>query len=1228
MGNLKIFSIFLLFQILIHITKQSSIEIASIESQLPYSITLNNGNVLIAVEKGIYLYDISTGNIKSVLEFTDEQKISSEQLCIQTRFVQLPDDEGGNILCLIKNIIHLFSPNAIHIKSFDLPEINGEIERAIYSLNFYKKVNHNIYYTIVYNDNSKSYLLYYEMNISSNENILKNNKIYEPKNPDSSPIQFNINLSCELMKIDLKGKVIVCFFENRLDKEISSFIFLPDNDFEDISPSNNFHLQLDNYINLISSAGSTNLKKSLICYLVNNYPASTFCFFFNIDDFSYTEPIEYSNICVSALQKFRTFYFQKTNQFLFTCGGTGVGFQIVVFNDKNEAVENTEITGFDQCYGYYAISLAFFENISKYLLIIDIFCNTGRAARFFSLDNINNITITNSNPNPKVYTTSLNIPSTMAYLNSFTTNINTQFPTTIYSSILDSTNINAQISSTIFSELSAMPSILDEVNINSKISTEIYSVSSTIPYSTNMNIQISTTISYSTNINSQISTTFFSVSSSITNKNAKISTTIFSDSLTMKYIFDSEKINYLSSINIDKALSTDNINNIIPLFCPESKPLLKVKINECVKFCSSNEILKKKCIIRNVTKDNFEIINENMRQIIQNNKIDKNESLIIEGNNIIYQISTMDNIKNNKYENLSSIDFGNCEQKIKKDLHIDYIIIQKADIKINNITFVKYELYNPNNKEQFIDLSICKEEKVQIYSPVNIEDKYIEDYYDLIKEGYDILNPNDKFYNDICSPYTSKSNTDVILYDRKITFYNPNLTYCDQGCTYKKIEMNQKKIQCECPIKTEENFEIVYEEFSLSESFYKINQYSNFKVIKCFKLVFSKKGQNNNYGSYFLISIISFYTISSLIYYINAKTFVANLIKKLLKSMNLKSKNLVLLYSANPVKKKGKENKNNHNNHNNQNSRKNHNSHNKKDKHNKINNHNNHFIGIKALHNSHFPKFSLRKSDNNCQSNIFLQTTKRKYKTKTNFENAKNKNKILNKKNNYKYNDEEMNSLDYEIALIIDKRGFFKYYLSLLNKKQLIFFTFISKEDYNIRIVKFALFLISFSLYFTVSACFFVDKTIHIIHEDKGIFNILFQLPQILYSSLISVFCNMIIKSLALSEKILINTKKKNKNLEEYNEYVKLYKYLRNKIILFFKVGLCFLLFFWYFISAFCAVYKNTQNTYLKDCSISFCISMAYPFLLNLIPAYFRILSLKNNKRVLLYKISNIIALI
>ena len=72
------------------------------------------------------------------------------------------------------------------------------------------------------------------------------------------------------------------------------------------------------------------------------------------------------------------------------------------------------------------------------------------------------------------------------------------------------------------------------------------------------------------------------------------------------------------------------------------------------------------------------------------------------------------------------------------------------------------------------------------------------------------------------------------------------------------------------------------------------------------------------------------------------------------------------------------------------------------------------------------------------------------------------------------------------------------------------------------------------------------------------------------------------------------------------------------------------MIFFWYFISCFCAVYKNTQLILIKNTLISFGLSMIYPFGLNLLPGFFRIPALRAVKRnmKILYNISLIIAFI
>ena len=84
----------------------------------------------------------------------------------------------------------------------------------------------------------------------------------------------------------------------------------------------------------------------------------------------------------------------------------------------------------------------------------------------------------------------------------------------------------------------------------------------------------------------------------------------------------------------------------------------------------------------------------------------------------------------------------------------------------------------------------------------------------------------------------------------------------------------------------------------------------------------------------------------------------------------------------------------------------------------------------------------------------------------------------------------------------------------------------------------------------------------HKIYEGKGIFHLLYQLPQILYSTLISIFINMLIKRLALSDKFIIELKKIKNKKEALQKSCQLYKSLMIRFNLFFFIAFLFLLFF------------------------------------------------------------------
>ena len=234
-------------------------------------------------------------------------------------------------------------------------------------------------------------------------------------------------------------------------------------------------------------------------------------------------------------------------------------------------------------------------------------------------------------------------------------------------------------------------------------------------------------------------------------------------------------------------------------------------------------------------------------------------------------------------------------------------------------------------------------------------------------------------------------------------------------------------------------------------------------------------------------------------------------------------------------------------------------------------------------------------------------------------------------KTNYQFlNDQELNIMEYKLALVNDKRTFFQYYYSLLKRKHLILFSFIPNNDYNLRPIKISLFLISFSLFFSMNALFFTDNTMHKISQSKGAYNIIYQLPKIFYSTIITSFINTILKLLSLSEDSILSIKKENNYQIVFKKGNKIKNCLFIRIFVFYILSFIFMLFFWLFISCFCAVYINTQLILIYDTLFSFLVSMIYPFGLNLIPGIFRIPSLRNPKRnkECLYKVSTILAFI
>ena len=847
------------------------------------------------------------------------------------------------------------------------------------------------------------------------------------------------------------------------------------------------------------------------------------------------------------------------------------------------------------------------------------------------------------------------IPSTImtniqtSIINSIPNTILTTFPSTFPSNVI-STIIKSNLIettsttiSTIFlekeSDIQTIASISSS-SITKKITSSIplnmqtSGLSSVLQFpSTSQIILESTDIFYSetVSVSNSLNNIYFTNPSSINSQSISSSNSYFSN---IPNSFNS----YISSSDkIDKNKS----DNIISEICSFEYFFYNLKTKECERYCSSNEILNEICYINNITENNIMNITQVFQDLIHQLKLNESINVVINGNNAIYQIISSEAMKENINKNISIIDFGECEKTIKRIYSLDYIIILKIDISLSNSTNIvlKYELYNPNTLEK-IDLSICNNMTINTYIPYSISKEDLELYKKLKQLGHDLYNPNDSFYHDLCIPYTTNKKTDILLLDRRIDYFK-NITFCKEGCTYKQYDYLYGKVQCECLIEDKINKNIDNIKFYgtlLFSTFFKFENFSNIKVVTCFKLVFSKLGQINNFGSYLLIILTFIFLILMTLFCFSGKARISQIINSVVRNKQLRNVKA-------PIKKKIKDKNNNK-------------IFKKKPKRmsniiiNKnivINNHN--YLGEKKtkINNS---KYLSEKSNNKMLSINSLGNKKLKVLNSklTNISNNKNKKinkstkllfkpkikeskKIENKKKrNIFYNDFELNSLKYNDAIIYDKRTYLQYYCSLIRQKHMILFTFISKNDYNLLLNKLSLFIFSFSLYFTMNTLFFDNNTIHKIYETRGQLKFIYNILHIIYSMMISSFITIILKLLALSNNNILHLRKiKQKNINKaIKESNQIIKELNIKFNIYYFIGFILLTFFWYFISAFCAVYNNSQIILFENTFSSYALSLIYPFAINLLPGIFRISALraKNKNKNCLYIFGNIISII
>jgi len=617
--------------------------------------------------------------------------------------------------------------------------------------------------------------------------------------------------------------------------------------------------------------------------------------------------------------------------------------------------------------------------------------------------------------------------------------------------------------------------------------------------------------------------------------------------------------------------------------------------------CNIYNFFEKNCVIDFKSDEEKKLFMTEFIAMIHNNTLPEileyidgnNKQKNIIGENTIYNI-----FKLNKQEINENFTYIRFQDSINIILG-DSLFVFKIENKVPpcKIPFVDYILFTRDASDDFENNLYYYNnymQKLYYYIPVNIN---VDELY--------LYNKSDNYYKEECKVFKSKNGTDIPLYSRKKFFNTRFLSPCENNCQFEGYVTfyDTPSFKCECNIKedlvsiTELNYMALTNESSLLYQFDIEPKLTNFDVIKCYYLIASVDYITKNPGFYLLSLILLFLFIIIFIFIFKGYNSLSQRIDEAIKmkfhpELDVSNKNLIVLKikikhknSSRIKKNKNKRSK----------STKNMNRDIKKPK----------TINIRG--NSVASNNNMMSNKNSDPKN---QLTKVDSLGQLNEENNRNA---------YTFeNDYELNNISFQQAIKIDNREFCDLYRSLIKNKQLIMFSFFDFNSYNSPIIKKTIFFLSFIYHYGFNAFFFTDEILDTIFEEEGKYNPLVLVPLAVYSAMITtVFIKLLVDFLVLTEKQVLRIKNEETEEKANDEKKRLMKITIIKLFIFFSINIILLIFFWFYLTCFNAVYPNTQIFLVINTAISFVISNIIPLIYNLIPAFIRndILTNKNIKK-------------
>ena len=567
------------------------------------------------------------------------------------------------------------------------------------------------------------------------------------------------------------------------------------------------------------------------------------------------------------------------------------------------------------------------------------------------------------------------------------------------------------------------------------------------------------------------------------------------------------------------------------------------------------KIFEDQCIYENIEdfSANFFLTNRIPNASIYSYKIDSN----------IYELQ-------NKYTNLSFIDFSsekisflinkfnldeesniyilisdlpsNDSKKATSDYSFKFILENGTELNLSNI-----------DEDLYIDVSVP-------IRNLNLSNFHYITYF--IEQGYDIYNKNSTFYNNICSKAYYNAN-DIIITDRKKEIFPNNVILCKSDCTYKSVNVDDKRIVCECNLNANSKKEEVDNNF-LNEKEdnnfinYLLNKI-NYKIFKCGYLLFSFNNLVENISFYLIVGTFivliffqfkfAFFGLSQIRIKMFKETPTKSKVKEIILEQKLKI-NRKRTINLNPSKKKILP----------------------------IKLKNKRILTINHVKEKK-TKFKIRQTKTSRdQFNINLTNTNQQLKRVQ----KRNSNKINHESfNNDNQNNEFYNKLPFTQAVVLDNRSIFQLFKSILFQKLELINLFTSKTD--IKEILICEYILSLLIDFFFNTLFYSDEVISNKYHNNGKLDFIITLLITLTSNIAtSIICHFLNSSNWIENKL--------QNISEIrNEYKYLvlinrfFKFLKLKFICFLISEIIILFFCFYYIVVFCIVYSQTQISLITN---------------------------------------------